>query len=221
MVELLNVLFNPLSNGIMTTLTGMSLLYWVFTFLSGSGVNTDVDFDGFGDVSDVDVSDGMEADAKEPSFFTKTMEFINFGKIPAMVVITLFKFVGWIITLLSSVFLGLADWGVKSILILIPVFVLTYFIMYFLTKPLVKIYKNIGYNGEEAHDFLGRTGILKSTIENKKLGILEVVINQDVIRLNVISQNGVQITYGSEVMIVKECERKVYEVVPNITLQNI
>src|SRR5690554_6538970 len=102
MVELLNVLFNPLSNGIMTTLTGMSLLYWVFTFLSGSGVNTDVDFDGFGDVSDVDVSDGMEADAKEPSFFTKTMEFINFGKIPAMVVITLFKFVGWIITLRSE-----------------------------------------------------------------------------------------------------------------------
>lgn len=221
MAELLNLLFYPLSNGIMTTLTGISLLYWVFTFFSGSGINTEIDFDGFGDVSDVDVANGADVDAGEPSFFSKTMEFINMGKIPVMVIVTLFKFVGWIITLLSSIFLGLAEWGTKSVLILIPVFILTYFIMHYLTKPLVKVYRNIGYNGEEAHDFLGRTGVLKSTIKNNKLGILEIVINQDVIRLNVRSQNGVQIEYGSEVMIVKENDRNIYEVVPNITLQNI
>src|SRR5690554_5425004 len=207
MAELLNLLFNPLSNGIMTILTGISLLYWVFTFLSGSGMDTDIDFDGFGDVSDVDVSDGME--------------FINVGKIPVMVIITLFKFVGWIITLLSSVFLGLGDWGIRSLLILIPVFIITYFIMHYLTKPLAKMYKSMGYNGEEAHNFLGRTGVLKSTIENNKIGILEVVINQDVIRLNVTSQNGVRIEYGSEVMIIKEHDRNIYEVVPNITIHNI
>lgn len=221
MAELLNLLFHPLSNGIMTILTGISLLYWVFTFLSGSGMDTDIDFDGFGDVSDVDVSDGIDADAGEPSFFSKAMDFINIGKIPVMVIITLFKFVGWIITLLSSVFLGVAEWGVKSVLILIPVFILTYFILHYLTKPLAKMYKSIGYNGEEAHDFLGRTGVLKSTIENNKIGILEMVINQDVIRLNVTSQNGVRIEYGSEVMITKENDRNVYEVVPNITIHNI
>ena len=221
MAKLLNLLFNPLSNGIMTILTGISLLYWVFTFLSGSGMDTDIDFDGFGDVSDVDVSDGMDADAGEPSFFSKAMEFINVGKIPVMVIITLFKFVGWIITLLSSVFLGLGDWGIKSLLILIPVFIITYFIMHYLTKPLAKMYKSMGYNGEEAYDFLGRTGVLKSTIENNKIGILEIVINQDVIRLNVTSQNGVRIEYGSEVMIIKEHDRNIYEVVPNITIHNI
>src|SRR5690606_37699325 len=202
-------------------LTGISLLYWVFTFLAGSGVVADVDFDGFGDVSEVDVSVGIDDDAGEPSFCSKAIDAINIGKIPVMVIITLFKFVGWIITLLSSVFLGVAEWGVKSVLILIPVFILTYFILHYLTKPLAKMYKSIGYNGEEAHDFLGRTGVLKSTIENNKIGILEMVINQDVIRLNVTSQNGVRIEYGSEVMITKENDRNVYEVVPNITIHNI
>lgn len=79
----------------------------------------------------------------------------------------------------------------------------------------------MGYNGEEAHDFLGRTGILKSTIEDNKIGILELVINKDVIRLNVVSQNGKRIEYGSEVMIIKEKDQKIYEVQPHVTLNNI
>ena len=221
MTELLNLLFNPLSNGIMTVLTGFSLLYWIFTFLSGSGMDTDIDFDGFGDISDVDAPDGGEVEAAEPSFFSKALDFINVGKVPIMVIVTLFKFIGWVITLLSSVFLGLANWGAKSVLILIPVFIITYFILHYVTKPLTKMYKSMGYNGEEAHDFLGRTGILKSTIEDNKIGILELVINKDVIRLNVVSQNGKRIEYGSEVMIIKEKDQKIYEVQPHVTLNNI
>ena len=55
MAELLNLLFYPLSNGIMTVLTGMSLLYWVFMFFSGDGFVTGAEFH-MGDVSDGDVN---------------------------------------------------------------------------------------------------------------------------------------------------------------------
>jgi len=224
MTELLNLLFNPLSNGIMTVLTGISLFYWVCMLFSGGG-DTDMDIH-FGDVADVDVAHDLDSNtdvhATEPSFWSEMMEYINIGKVPLMVIITLFKFIGWIITLLSSILLDLSGWGVKSVLILIPVFFITYIIMHYITKPLVKMYKNIGYNGEESHDYLGRTGILKSTIENDRIGILEVTINRDVIRLNVISQHGKQLPYGTEVMIIKENkDPKIYEVVQNITIHNI
>lgn len=217
MAELLNLLFYPLSNGIMTVLTGMSLLYWVFMFFSGDGFDTDAEFH-MGDVSDGYVN--TDADG-EVSFGSKVLEFINIGKMPLMVIVTLFKFIGWILTLLSSIFLGLANWGVKSVLILLPVFVITFVIMHYVTKPLVKMYKNLGYNGEESIDFLGRTGTLKSTIENNKIGILEVTIQKDVFRLNVKSQSGNRIEYGAEVMIIKAVENNIYEVQPNITLHNI
>jgi len=217
MAELLNLLFYPLSNGIMTVLTGMSLLYWVFMFFSGDGFDTDAEFH-MGDVSDGDVN--TDADG-EVSFGSKVLEFINIGKMPLMVIVTLFKFIGWILTLLSSIFLGLANWGIKSVLILLPVFAITFVIMHYVTKPLVKMYKNLGYNGEESIDFLGRTGTLKSTIENNKIGILEVTIQKDVFRLNVKSQSGNRIEYGAEVMIVKAVENNIYEVQPNITLHNI
>lgn len=217
MAELLNLLFYPLSNGIMTVLTGMSLLYWVFMFFSGDGIDTDAEFH-MGDVSDGDVN--TDADG-EVSFGSKVLEFINIGKMPLMVIVTLFKFIGWILTLLSSIFLGLANWGIKSVLILLPVFAITFVIMHYVTKPLVKMYKNLGYNGEESIDFLGRTGTLKSTIENNKIGILEVTIQKDVFRLNVKSQTGNRIEYGAEVMIIKAVENNIYVVQPNITLHNI
>ena len=223
MAELLNLLFNPLSNGIMTVLTGISLFYWVCMLFSGGG-DTDMDIH-FGDVADVNVAHDLDTDADvhaEPSFWSEMMDYINIGKVPLMVIVTLFKFIGWIITLLSSLFFDLAGWGFKSVLILIPVFIITYIIMHYVTKPLVKMYKNIGYNGEESHDYLGRTGILKSTVENDRIGILELVINRDVIRLNVKSQNGKQLPYGTEVMIIKESkDPNVYEVVQNITIHNI
>lgn len=223
MAELLNLLFNPLSNGIMTVLTGISLFYWVCMLFSGGG-DTDIDIH-FGDVADVDVAHDLDTDADvhaEPSFWSEMMDYINIGKVPLMVIVTLFKFIGWIITLLSSLFFGLASWGFKSVLILIPVFIITYIIMHYVTKPLVKMYKNIGYNGEENHDYLGRTGILKSTVENDRIGILEVVINRDVIRLNVKSQDGKKLLYGTEVMVMKERkDQNVYEVVQNITIHNI
>lgn len=216
MAELFNLLFNPLSNGIMTVLTGLSLLYWVFGFLSGDGLDTDGTFE-MGDVSDASAeSDG------DASFGTKVLEYINVGKVPVMVIVTLSKFIGWIITLFSSLFLGLASWGLWSVLILIPVFMLTFFIMHYITKPLVKIYKNLGYNGEEAHDYLGRIGVLKSTVEHDRIGILEVVIQKDVIRLNVKSHLGKRLEYGSEVMIINyNANQNIYEVQAYITLHTI
>lgn len=210
MTEILNILFNPLPNAIMTFLTGISLLYWLFTMLMGDGfdfgTDSSIEFDG-AHVQDVDTEFDADGDADiqtEPSFFTKVIEYINIGKAPLMVIVTLFKFIGWIITIASSMIFHLADYGWKSVLVLIPVFILTYLLMHYVTIPVVKLYKNVGYMGEEAHDFLGRTGKMKSTIQGEKLGLAEVIINKDVIRLHVKSVDGSTINYGDDVTIINE-----------------
>lgn len=222
MTEILHLLFNPLPNGIMTVLTALSLVYWVFVLFSGDGLDFGLDADldvatEVGDVTDVD-----SPESGDVGFFSKALDFINVGKVPIMVIITLFKMISWLVTLVSSVVFEIGKFGFWSILILIPVFVFVYFIMHWITKPLVKFYENLGYKGEDPIDFLGRIGKMKSTIQDQKTGSAEFYINGDVIRLNVISKNGDKIEYNDSVVIVNESkDKKIFYVIKEINLNNI
>src|SRR5689334_17909168 len=106
-----DLLFHPLSNAIMTILTGVTALYWIITFIAGDlfgdsgvdgeahGADVDADLSGEGDADDV---------TGDKSFLQKALEFVNVGKVPFMMVYSVFKFIAWIITLASSMLLGLA-----------------------------------------------------------------------------------------------------------------
>ncbi len=226
MADFLNFLFYPLSNAIMTILTGITALYWIFTFIAGDflgdmDVDVDVDADGGADY-DTDTEADIKGEGTEKSFFTKAMEYINVGKVPFMVVYSTFKFLAWILTLVSSLILGTAAWGWRSALLLIPIFIITFFITRFATKPLVKLYRVMGYNGEDKHDLLGRIAKMRSTISGEKIGAAELVINRDVIRINVKSKSGNIINYNDDVMIASESpDKRYYYVVPEITVDNV
>ncbi len=223
MSRVTDLLFHPLSNAIMTILTGVTALYWIITIFAGdlfgdSGVEGDTPLQG----ADVDTDVDAEDVGGDKSFFSKALEFVNIGKVPFMVVYSVFKFVAWIITLTSSLFLGLAGWGWKSVVILLPVFFVAYLITRFATRPLIKVYEAMGYNGEEPQELLGRIARMKSTIAGDTIGAAEVKIQSDIIRINVKSKTGEQIKYDDEVMISSESpDKKFYFVVPEITLSNI
>jgi hypothetical protein len=224
MSGIIDLLFHPLSNAIMTILTGLTALYWITTFIVGdlfgdAGVDGDLNVHGADVDTDV-VGDSDEA-ADQP-FFQKALEFVNVGKVPFMMVYSVFKFLAWIITLVSSVVLGLATWGWKSVFILLPVFIVTYVITRYATKPLVKVYHAMGYNGEEPQELLGRIGRMRSTISGDMIGAAEVKIQSDIVRINVRSKTGEPIGYDAEVMIAGEsADKKFYLVVPEVNLSNI
>jgi len=225
MSGIIDLLFHPLSNAIMTVLTGVTALYWITTFLAGdlfgdAGVDGDVSVEGADLDTDI-AGDGDDVSGDQP-FFQKALEFVNVGKVPFMMVYSVFKFVAWIITLASSVVLGLATWGWKSVIILLPVFLVAYVITRYATKPLVKVYNAMGYNGEEPQELLGRIGRMRSTISGDMIGAAEVKIQSDIVRINVKSKTGESIGYDSEVMIADEsADKKFYLVVPEVNLANI
>ncbi|WP_276371897.1 OB-fold-containig protein [Chryseolinea sp. H1M3-3] len=225
MSGILDLLFHPLSNAIMTVLTGVTALYWITTFIAGdlfgdSGVDRDFSVEG-ADL-DTDVAGDSDEVAADQSFVQKALEFVNVGKVPFMMVYSVFKFVAWIITLASSVVLGLASWGWKSVLTLIPVFLVAYVITRYATKPLVKVYHAMGYNGEEPQELLGRIGRMRSTISGDMIGAAEVKIQSDIVRINVKSKTGGAIEYDAEVMVAGEsADKKYYLVVAEVNLSNI
>jgi hypothetical protein len=223
MSGIIDLLFHPLSNAIMTVLTGLTALYWITTFIAGD-LFGDAGVDGDFDVQGADLDTGVAGDdvAADQSFFQKALEFVNVGKVPFMMVYSVFKFVAWIITLVSSVVLGMASWGWKSALILIPVFIVAYVITRYATKPLVKVYHAMGYDGEEPQELLGRIGRMRSTISGDTIGAAEVKVQSDIIRINVKSKTGESISYDAEVMIAGESpDKRFYLVVPEVNLSNI
>lgn len=223
MSSIIDLLFHPLSNAIMTILTGITALYWITTFIAGDLFG---DSGGDGDLHGADADIDVDGDADDVSgdrtFIQKALDFVNVGKVPFMMVYSVFKFIAWIITLTASVFLGLSGWGSKSVVILIPVFLVAYVITRYATKPLIRIYSAMGYNGEEPQELLGRIARMKSTISGDMIGAAEVKIQSDIIRVNVKSKTGESIKYDAEVMIaVESSDKKFYLVVPEITLSNI
>jgi hypothetical protein len=223
MSSAVDLFFHPLSNAVMTVLTGVTAIYWIITFIAGD-LFGDAGVDGEMSDRGVDVDTDLDADdvGSEKSFLQNALEFVNVGKVPFMVVYSVFKFLAWIITLTSSVFLGLVTWGWASVFILAPVFLVAYFITRYATKPLVKVYEAMGYNGEEPQELMGRVAKMRSTISGDTIGAAEVKILGDVIRINVKSKTGESIAYDADVMIAGEStDKKFYLVVPEITLSNI
>lgn len=224
MESFVDLLFNPLSNAIMTILTGITALYWIITFFVGDffgdgGIESDLEVNG----ADIDTDvDGGDDSGVEKSFFQKALEFVNIGKVPFMVVYSVFKLVAWTITLTSSVLMGLTAWGWKSVIILIPVFLIAFVITRYATRPLINVYSAMGYNGEEPHELLGRIARMRSTISGDMIGAAELKIKSDIIRINVQSKTGESLAYDSEVMIKAEsADKKFYLVMPEINLSNV
>ncbi|MDR0230277.1 MAG: DUF1449 family protein [Flavobacteriaceae bacterium] len=229
MTEIIHHLFNPLPNAIMSVLMGISFLYWIFSAVLGGfdgfdvdmDVNPEIDVDVDMDVdtdfdlhqSHVDITHDKEVDVadhidvRQPSMFMQILEFMNVGKIPFMIVLTIFKFFTWAGTLLTTTIPKVVSMGFWSVVILIPLSFLAIILTHYATLPLVNFLKNTGYHGEKAIDFIGKEGIMLSSITENKHGNMEVVINQDPIKILVESTDGNPIKYGDKVIIINKSDK--------------
>lgn len=195
--ELIEVSFNP-ANSILSILLILSVLYWIFTILSGIG-EFDIDFDVD---TDVDTPDGMIEVPQDPSSFIQFLKFLNLDIIPITFFLTLVLLFTWLINVNISYFIPLPFW--MYFVTIIPAFIVSLFLTKYISMPLKPVFKEINHKGEIAYDYLGRVGKLKSTIENDKLGMLEIIINKDPIKLLVKSKDGSLLKEGENACIVDE-----------------
>ncbi|MCC8145767.1 MAG: DUF1449 family protein [Bacteroidales bacterium] len=230
MNEFFHSLMHPLPNAVMTVVMGIILLYWLFVFLSGVGIDDlDLGFDFDVDVPDADTDtdvdtsepDGEGAGEKEPGFFIKFLNFMNVGKVPFMLILSAFKFFIWLGSLITTSFINVSTWGAWSLLILFPLAFISLFFTKITTNPMAKIFKELGYRGEDEIDFIGRSGKMLSNIKDKKIGTAEIMIDNNPIKLNVVSMDGQELKYGEYVIIEDESDdKRTYYVSKEISIRN-
>ncbi len=234
MADLLYNLMHPLPNAVMTVVMAILVVYWLFTFLLGIGLDDlDLGFDFDIDAPEADAPD-IDSDAeainpehevapeKSPGFFIKFLSYMNVGRVPFMLVFSTLKFFMWIGTLITTSVVNVTSWGLSSLFILIPIAVIALLFTKFATNPMVKFFKEIGYKGEDEIDFLGLSGIMLSNIKGDKIGTAEFVIDKNPIKLNVRSQDGAEIKYGDYVVVMDESDdRKYYMVNKEVSIRNL
>lgn len=209
-------LMHPLPNGIMTVIVAILTIFWIFTLLGG------MDMDAIDISGDVDVDADIDADIGSPSAVSEFLSFLNIGRVPFMLVVTVFMLIIWIGSLIITGVINIEFLGSLSALILIPLAIVSIFLTKLTTAPMAKFFDKIGYRGEEEIDFLGRSGKMTSTIAKDKVGTAEFVIDKNPIRLNVRSIDGEELKYGDYIIIADETpDRKVYLVSKEISLRNI
>ena len=238
MTDFLHNLMHPLPNAVMTVIMGVIAVYWLFVFLTGAGLeDLDLGFDFDVDIPDIDTAEPvMDADSdvdtsevdkevatdKEPGFFMKFLNFMNIGKVPFMLILSTLKFFIWIGTLITTQLINVTTWGLWSLLILLPLTIVGLFFTKLTTNPMARLFKELGYKGEEEIDFLGRTGKMTSTIKDKKIGTAEFLIDGNPIKLNVMSIDGAEIRYGDYILIADESDdKKIFFVSKEISIRNL
>lgn len=204
--ELIEVSFNP-ANTVLSILLVLSVLYWILTMITGVG-DFDIDFDTDGDF---DTPDGMVEVPSDPSSFIQFLKFLNLDIIPITFLLTLVLLFTWLININISYYIPLPFW--MYFITIFPAIFIGVFVTKYICLPLKPFFKEINHKGEIPYDYLGRIGILKSTIEKDKLGMLEIIINKDPIKLMVKSNDGSSLKEGEKACIVNESSDKKFYLV--------
>lgn len=211
--EFLNVAFSPV-NTVLSVLLILSALYWVFTIVTGLDIDVGIDADID---TDFDTPDGHVHVPEDPSAWVQFLKFLNLDIVPMTYFLTLTLLFTWLGSVYLTMFLPMPTW--LGIVIIVPLLIGSILLTKIILKPLNPFFKEINHKGERPHDFLGREGRMKSSINGTKTGILEVFIGSDPMTLMVKSKNGELIEHGDRVVIVDEDpDKRIYYVAKELHL---
>lgn len=214
MKELIEISFSPVM-AFFSIMSIVMLLYWVAVIIAGLdpdlfSIDFDSDMDTNLDSNSHDLPDRTET--PEGSGFMKILEFFNFDELPLMFILTIIFFSMWLVGINVTYYLGVESvW--LGLLLLIPNFILSLFIVKIFSRPLSYLYKQVNHKGEPEIDFLGRRCVVFSTLDNLKTGQIQLSVNGDPIRLSAKSNTDEQLNAGQEAVIVSESTDKKYYLV--------
>ena len=205
--EFLNIAFSPV-NTVLTVLLILSVIYWLFTIITGLDIDVGLDVG-------VNSPDGHVHVPDDASGWLQFLKFLNLDIVPITYFLTLSLLLTWLGSFYLESFFSFEIW--ISALLVLPVFFISILLTKLILKPLNPFFREINHKGEVSHDFLGRQGRMKSTIHGDKTGMLEVFVGKDPMILMVRSKDGEVIDHGKTVYIVDEDrEKRIYYVAEEI-----
>ena len=228
MTSLTDILFSEV-NITLSILCILLIIYWLLTMISGIDFEYDMDIDIDADV-DVDAdlaTDGANMEFQDVSNAELNKEdvvgrriqplkwwqimliYFNFVGLPFMFTFTCFVFIWWFTTAITTALTYTYD-NFLGFAFMIAGFFTSLFVNKIFTTPFKGFFKNLNKDGDKAIDYIGRQGILLSTISGDKMGNAEISANGDSHSIYVKSLDGHQLNYHEKILIIKQSADKNY-----------
>lgn len=206
----MNDLFNAAvaaPNIIPTALLIFVLVYWIVVIL------------GAIDVDSIDIDVDMETDVDgeiSVSWLNHVLAFFNLGQVPFMVFMTFLIVPLWAISVMTNYYLGNQSF-ILSLILLIPILLVSAFIAKFATQPFVKLFSHLDNNYDRGEKQIGKICTLMTTASNIKAGQARISTSGAPLLLNVVTDDGVSMFSGDTAIVLEYIpDRNVYLIEPYI-----
>jgi hypothetical protein len=204
MQELLHYAVEPV-NIVFTGLLIIVIMYWISVMIGALDLSSfDVEFDADVD-ADIDVDVDTDADMDGPDsagWLSAFGQFLNLGKIPFMVIISILVMTLWALELLSNYYLGNSQLGFMLAL-LIPTIFVSMVITKILTTPLVQLFEKLDAGGAAPIDYIGMECTVRLSADPGELSQAEVILDGNPLTINVKNPQPRPLLKGHKAIITK------------------
>lgn len=229
MGELITAAFSS-SNIFLTFLLGLVSLYWLSVIIGAIGMDSldfDLDLDADIDIDvDVDVavdvdadvdadtdtssmgSTGLESTSAEASLLIGTLRFLNFGRVPFMVLLSTIILSLWSISIYcnhDASWINPGNSTTMAAILFFPNLIVSLLLSKVFTAPLVPIFAKLN-TAEKALVIDGKVGTLMTSIKEEETGQLKIDINGSIVSLSVQSNDGKSIQKGDKVVVIEKMD---------------
>lgn len=208
------------------------LLYWMTVFiglLDMSSFDVDMDLDADVDMDlDVDVDADVDVDvdadvevekeiaidgAGGASVFLTFLSFLNFGKVPFMVLMSFLALSMWSFAMAEAQYLGITSFQWSAIFF-VPNLVVGFLVTKIVTQPLKPIFKEEENEFKTHKDIIGKTGEVILKTDDQNLGQVEIEGKQlGKILITVKADKGYSLQNGDQALVIAYEEEDNYYVV--------
>jgi hypothetical protein len=208
MFEFLYEILRPV-NLPFTALVAMVAFYWLLVLLGALDFDSEPSLDlhsngfqghGAAGAHDLDHSgDALQSIGVVKSF----LQFLNFGSIPSMIVLSIMAVCIWTISLISNHYLNPGSY-LLALGLLIPNLILTAFITKAATTPLKRVFESLNREYEEHKPVVGRTCTILTSEVTDAFGQAEIETSGAPLVINVRSYSDASFSKGESALIIKE-----------------
>jgi hypothetical protein len=196
MIELLHLSFSPV-NFIPTLLMVLVLLYW-FSVIIGLADFSSFDIDIDADI-DTDIADTSEISV---SWINGLFHYFNLGKVPLMVFVSFLALPMWVMSVIINYSLGNSS-VLFSLILLIPIFLVSLFVAKILTFPFISIFKTLDKENHYAEESaVGKMCTVTLGASKDRIGQAEIRYDGSVILLNVKTNGEIIAEKGKSAVVV-------------------
>jgi hypothetical protein len=206
----MNDLFNAAiaaPNILPTAMLIFVLVYWIVVIMGAIDVDT-IDMD-------IEVDSDVEGEFSV-SWLNHVLAFFNLGRVPFMVFMTFLIVPLWAISVMTNYYLGNESF-ILSLILLIPIFILSAFIAKFTTQPFIKLFNHLENDFDKGERQIGKICTLITTANDLKAGQAKIMTHGAPLLLNVITDEGVSMFSGDTGIVLEyQRDKNVYLIEPYI-----